>query len=107
MGGDFMRGGEGKEREGGAGVEGKKKQRERERRRNKRLGEEEEQGAERKVYSLGQAVKTGAECITLMPGTGVTLSSKDAVGERDGRREGNGGEDRGGEEGETEERELM
>lgn len=51
----------------GAGVEGKKTKKERALRRRRRAEEEEEQGEERKVYSLGQAVKTGAECITLMP----------------------------------------
>lgn len=59
---------------------GKKAKKARELRRGRRVEEEEEHREERKVYSLGQAVKTGAECITLMPWTGVNLSREDAVG---------------------------
>lgn len=54
-------------REEWVGVEEIKARKWRELRRRRRVEEEKEQGEERKVHSLGQAVKTGAECITLMP----------------------------------------
>lgn len=75
----------------------KKAKKERESRRSRRVEEEEEQREERKVYSLGQAVKTRAECITLMPWTGVTLSRDGAVR---WKRKESGDKDRDGEEGE-------